>query len=355
MPIQENIPLFPFTTLKLGGSARYFLSCKTQSDVHIGLDFAKEKGIPFWILGGGSNTIIPDDGYQGLIIKIDTKGIQERELGDFVQISVEAGMSWDQFVEQTIKQGLTGIECLSGIPGTVGASPIQNIGAYGQEVSNTIESVTALGPDRKIYEFSREECGFSYRNSAFKSGAFQKFIVLSVHFLLSKVEPICVKYPEVENAWSARKKERPVTQSRLEDLEEFRNLILSLRKAKSMVLDPSDPNTMSVGSYFTNPILSPESLERLMNRFQELNLNPPNLFKDADGYTKISAAWLLEQSGITKGLSYKSVGVSTKHCLALVNRGGTTRELLELEEIVRMQVQTKFGIRLEREPVLLKS
>lgn len=349
--ILKDIPLAPFTTLKLGGSASFFACCLSESDILEALRFAKERNIPHWILGGGSNTIVPDDGYIGLVIKIEIKGIECLfETESEMVLQVGAGENWDSFVSYSLEQGLSGLECLSGIPGCVGASPIQNIGAYGQDVSETIDQVRFVNIFESMVEVTNSECNFSYRNSRFKSGDWNKNVITRVTFRLSKKRPIQLKYPEVQKHWKALALKDA---SRTEELFALRNLILALRKTKSMVLDAADPNTKSVGSFFTNPILSNELKEAFLLRVSQLGLTPPQIFKENDETFKIPAAWLIESAGFQKGMQKNGVGISSAHSLALININGRAQDLLNLADEIRDSVLKQFQIDLSMEPVIL--
>lgn len=359
MLVQNNIPLAPLTTLRLGGEARFFISIKTTEDLIHALEFCKKANLPYFILGGGSNTIFLDSGFPGVVFQIQIPGIRCLDATQSHTIfQVGAGVIWDHFVEYTVKQGLAGIECLSGIPGSVGASPIQNIGAYGQEVKDTILKVECMTPTGEIISISKEDCKFRYRNSEFKSGIYNDCIVVSVTFQLSKLAPPCLRYPEVQKAWEKNKSEisvseLPSSELRIFQMEAVRNLVIQLRKKKSMVLDELDPNTRSAGSFFTNPILSDGETERFLETAKMLGFDNPPVYPELPGYKKISAAWLIENSGIQKGSKYPGgVGISENHCLGLINIEGTTSALLQMAESVRKSVFEKFSIRLEMEPVL---
>lgn len=375
MLVQNSVPLFPYTTLQLGGLARYYVQIKTKEDLVSALEFSKKESLPYFVLGGGSNTIFLDKGFDGLVIHMMIPGIRCLEVTDSEVIySVGAGVPWDEFVDFTTKQGLAGLETLSGIPGSVGASPIQNIGAYGKEVKDSIISVEVLETSGQFQKIFNEQCGFTYRNSVFKSGNKKDSIIVSVTFKLSKIDSPCFRYPEVENYKEAiyasveqkgNKLSQNIDSDSKLDLEmfssedrillftEFRNTILNLRKRKSMVLDENDPNTRSVGSFFTNPILSESQTELFLHRLDELGMEPPTLYPESEGKTKISAAWLIENAGIKKGTKFEGgVGVSENHCLALVNFSGSTEALLSMASLIREKVAEKFLIKLEREPVL---
>ncbi|WP_411824336.1 UDP-N-acetylmuramate dehydrogenase [Leptospira sp. 'Mane'] len=357
MIIEENILLSDFTTMRLGGSAKYFTRVSSQEDLFAALEFAKSKGVPYFILGGGSNTIVSDSGFSGLVIKVEsskTEILNNDTTSGLVTISVDAGVPWNEFVKFAITNGYSGIECLSGIPGTVGATPIQNVGAYGQDVSETILSLVAVHPNGETKIFSKEECGFSYRNSKFKSGELKDWIIISVVFQLSAKNPIHIKYPELQKAWELRMSDSSgKPENRMIELQELSETVLSLRRKKSMVIDPNDPDSLSVGSFFTNPILNSSQLQDFLEKLQRLNLNFPTLFLEPVGRTKISAAWLIENAGFIKGYTVEGIGISKAHSLALVNRGGTTSGLLSFMNRIISEVESKFGIHLEREPILL--
>ncbi|MBM9591682.1 UDP-N-acetylmuramate dehydrogenase [Leptospira sp. 201903075] len=359
MLVQNSIPLAPLTTFRLGGEAKFFISIKTTEDLSKALTFCKTENISFVILGGGSNTIFRDSGFPGAVLQMQIPGIRCLDSNDNHTIfQVGAGVPWDHFVEYAVKQGLAGIECLSGIPGSVGASPIQNIGAYGQEVKDSILKVECMNPSGEIITISNEDCKFRYRNSEFKSGIYQDWIVVSVTFQLSKIASPCLRYPEVQKAWEKYHSENlsaEISDSELRSfqMEAIRNLVIQLRKKKSMVLDENDPNTRSAGSFFTNPILSDGETEQFLVTAKNLGFENPPVYPESPGFKKLSAAWLIENSGIQKGTKYPGgVGISENHCLGLINIAGTTSALLEMAELVRKSVFEKFSVQLEMEPVV---
>ncbi len=357
----QNISLSQFTTLGLGGNASYLAICKSEDDVVSALKFAKEKQIPIWVMGGGSNTIVSDAGFEGLVIKIEILGIEQSTTNDVTKIQwkVGAGIVWDDFVKQTIEEACVGIESLSGIPGTIGASPIQNIGAYGQEVSETIKGVRVINSNLEILNINSEDCKFKYRDSRFKSGDWKNLIITQVTFELSTSNPLNLKYPEVRRHWDSKKQlfgdfSKFDRRERISTIVEYRELILRLRKSKSMVLDPLDPNSKSVGSFFTNPVLSSDEFVQFQNNLKSLGLDLPNVFPEASGGYKVSAAWLIEQSGFQKGYTKHGVGISSAHCLSLININGKTKDLLNLSEEIKQGVFKKFKINLIQEPVYLQ-
>jgi UDP-N-acetylmuramate dehydrogenase len=283
------------------------------------------------ILGGGSNLVVADAGFDGLVIEMAQRGIEER--GDVVRVL--AGEPWDPLVEWAVSRSLAGLECLSGIPGRAGATPIQNVGAYGQEVSETIVSVRAIDrTSMAIVELDNKNCEFAYRDSMFKRVP-DRWVVVSVDFALRKGGAPSVRYAELEKELSGR----------AADLETVRSTVLRLRRAKSMVIDPADENRRSAGSFFTNPIVDDAIADAIPNAPR---------WPAGEGKTKLAAGWLIEQAGIHKGLRMGNVGVSSKHALALVHHGGgSSAELLALAERVRTAVRDRFGITLVPEPVLL--
>jgi len=335
---EKNVPLAPLTTLGIGGPAKFFLRAESVDDVREALAFAEEQRLQVLVLAGGSNVLIADDGFDGVVIHIDLRGITiESEDDEFAIVNVAAGERWDDFVDFAVASGWAGVECLSGIPGSAGATPIQNVGAYGQEVSETISRVEVL--DRttgRVVDLTNAECRFAYRSSLFKTSAKDRYVVVSVTYRLRRGAPAMVRYPELH----AYLEERGIP---LEDLGAVREAVIAIRKRKGMVLDPQDPDTRSDGSFFTNPIVPADRVPE----------NAPH-FPAPDG-VKLSAAWLIEQAGFHKGFVHGNVGISTKHTLAIVNRGGgTAREVLELVRMIQERVQERFGVELVPEPVFVR-
>jgi UDP-N-acetylmuramate dehydrogenase len=334
----ERVALAPLTTLKLGGPAARLVEARTEAEVAEAVRSAYE---PLLVLAGGSNVVIADEGFPGTVVHVLTRGVER----DDARLTVQAGEPWDELVADCVERGLQGFECLSGIPGSVGATPIQNVGAYGQEVAETVESVRVL--DRasgRIEELPAADCGFSYRSSVFKYR--ERRVVLSVTFRLrDRPESGPMRYAEL-----ARKLDVPVGATA--PLAEVREAVLDLRRGKGMVIDPDDPDSVSAGSFFTNPILEPDAFAALESRTGP-GLRPP-AFPEPDGRVKTSAAWLIERAGFSRGYGHGRVGISTKHTLALVNRGGgTTAELMALARDIADGVQAAFGIALHPEPVLV--
>jgi len=285
--------------------------------------------------------------FDGIVMKISTKGITEIIRNGNVFLTVKAGESWDGLVNYAVASGLQGIECMSGIPGSVGATPVQNVGAYGQEVKDVITSVTAIDWDSlKTITFSNEECNFSYRCSRFKSNDAGRFIITEVTFKLNKNKTPEIKYPELEKI-ILNDKDFEASDSVKDKLMIVRNTVINLRKSKSMIIDEKDPNSRSCGSFFTNPVLNENEFNKLKSRVSDFPF-----FKTDKGY-KVPAAWLIENSGFRKGFKLKGAGISEKHSLAVINCGGNTSDILNLANKIEESVFIKFGIRLIKEPVII--
>jgi UDP-N-acetylmuramate dehydrogenase len=337
------------TTLQLGGDARYFAAPAEREELELCLERARQKQIPWWFLGGGSNVVIADSGLPGLVLQCQAAQ-QEivSQTSDEVILEVEAGVNWDAFVQWTVLQGWAGIECLSGIPGNVGAAPIQNIGAYGQEVADVIREVELLDLQNLRWErWDREHCQFGYRDSFFKRNP-GRYFVYAVRFALRPGGAPTLRYGSLANDWKG--KEPPT-------LQDVRARVLTLRRQKSMVLSPEDPNSRSAGSFFVNPIVSEKEAEDALEQLQKKqgqDLQMPRYPVAEEGKVKLSAAWLIDQSGLYKGYGDGRIGLSEKHTLALVHRGGgTAAELVDFARFVRGHVQEQCSIRLHPEPNFL--
>ena len=345
MKLQQNVQLSSLTTIGLGGKAQYFVVVSSADELREALEYAKKENLEIHILGGGSNTIFPDKEFEKLIIKIDIKGLLFQETNSHVHATVGAGERWDDLVKICVENDYSGIECLSGIPGSVGATPIQNVGAYGQEVKDVIIEVKAV--DIKSFaevSFTNKECEFGYRTSRFKTTDKGKYIITEVVFQLQKEGVPTIKYAELQRAVEAR---HLASVNSADKLQTIRNAVLELRAKKSMVINSEDPNTNSCGSFFTNPILTKEEFKELEARAE---VEVP--FYPEEDKIKVSAAWLIEQAGWKKGHQENGVGISENHSLALVNKGGTTAELMAFAEKIKKSVEDKFGIKLEIEPVV---
>ena len=339
---RHDVPLAPLTTLRLGGPARRLVTAYDEASVVEVVRGCDDAGEPVLVLGGGSNVVLPDEGFAGTVVRVAVHGLAAEQDGDAVLLTAAAGEEWESFVALCVADRLAGLEALSGIPGLVGGSPVQNIGAYGQDVSQTITAVRAY--DRKAREvvvLSAEQCRFSYRSSAFKAEP-GRWVVLAVTFGLTSSELSApVGYAELARTLGVEVGDRA-------PLAEVREAVLRLRRGKGMVLDAADVDTRSAGSFFTNPLLSPAQLAALLERVP----SPPPTWAEADGRTKVSAAWLIERAGFGKGAFDGPVGISSKHTLALVNRGGgRTADLRAVAEAVRDGVRDAFGVELVPEPI----
>jgi UDP-N-acetylmuramate dehydrogenase len=341
--VRDDVPLAPLTTLELGGHARHLALATDAAAIAEALRWAEARGLPVLVLGGGSNLVVADAGFDGLVIHIASRGRSFVPAGDEVRVTVEAGEPWDALVAETVIRNLAGLECLSGIPGLTGATPIQNVGAYGQEVAETIRAVRAV--DRRtggVTELAPTACGFSYRDSLFRREP-ERYVVSSVIFGLRPGGAPRLRYRELADALASR----PAP-----TLADVRDAVIALRRRKSMVIDPADPNRRSVGSFFTNPIVTPDVAGRVAASLETAEAVPQ--WPAADGLVKLSAGWLIERAGIARGLRRGPVGVSTNHALALVHYGGgTTSDLVALAREVRDAVRRCFGITLLPEPVLV--
>jgi UDP-N-acetylmuramate dehydrogenase len=347
--IVPSVPLAPLTTLNLGGPAHFFAEVSETADVVFALGWAKERNLPVFILGGGSNLVVGDEGFPGLVLHIRSRGLRWDRAGNAVTVEAQAGEAWDDLVAAAVRENAAGIECLSGIPGTVGAAPVQNIGAYGQEVAATIKNVRVLDRDTlEERDLSARDCEFAYRTSLFKHER-RRFVILSVTLGLVAGGRPALRYAELSSALSGNAEP---------SLADVRQTVLDLRRKKSMVVDEADPNRCSAGSFFTNPIVSAEFAAKLAEgvvaaKMVQLPEEMPR-FALGDGRVKLSAGWLIEHAGLAKGFRVGAVGISSHHALALVHHGGgTTAELLRLALRVRSAVFDYFGIELAPEPVFL--
>ena len=331
------------TTLGVGGHAQWFMRATSVEEVAAAQRWCGDAGAPLFVMGGGSNIVVADRGMDGLVLQIAIRGVDVRPRGGKTALRLGAGEPWDEVVAATVSRGLAGLECLSGIPGSVGGTPVQNVGAYGQEVAQTIAEVTVL--DRQsgnVATLSGADCRFAYRMSRFKREDAGRFIVCEVLLELSPGPPT-VTYPDVTSYLERRGVVSPA-------LADVRDAVLSIRRRKGMVIDPSDPDTRSVGSFFMNPVVDADRYARLVSAAAD----PVPGFALPGGQVKIPAAWLIEQSGFARGYQAGAVGLSSKHPLAIVNRGAATaRDVLALAGRIKRQVADRFGVWLRPEPVFV--
>ena len=358
MTIQENVPLAPLTTLGVGGTARYFAEIKREDEVGKVAEFAKSRSLPLFVVGGGSNLVVADSGWPGLVLKITIGGITISKTTDAksnaVLFNVGAGVIWDDFVAQAVVQNCAGIECLSGIPGSVGGTPVQNVGAYGQEVSNTIESVRAFDlKQERIVLLPKPACGFGYRSSVFNSSERGRYILLRVNYRLKRGGPARLKYGDLQQYFANLRAEGSDEKTVAPSLIETREAVRAIRRTKGMLIVPGEVDSHSAGSFFKNPVLGEEQFNVLSARAVQKGLEIPN-YPALDAQRKVSAAWLVENSGFSKGYSEGAAGISHKHALALVNLGSAkASDIVRLKDEIQNRVQQAWGILLQPEPVFV--
>jgi UDP-N-acetylmuramate dehydrogenase len=345
---RENVDLAPLTTLGVGGAARFFLDVEDEAALRDALAWASRSDTAVTVLGGGSNVLVSDRGFDGLVLRVRTRGIEASQpAGDRALLRVGAGEDLDALVARAVAEGWAGLECLSGIPGYVGATPIQNVGAYGQEIGEAIQTVRVM--DRattEVSELDSAACRFSYRSSAFKEELRGRYVVLSVDLSLRAGGAATVRYPELAREIAERRADAT-------SLSDVRNIVIALRRSKSMVIDPDDPNRRSAGSFFVNPVVSPREADAVEETARALGARSMPRFPAQDK-VKLSAAWLIERAGFVKGTSDGAAGISTRHALAIVNRGGATAaQIMGFAAGVRDKVRDTFGVALEHEPVLV--
>ena len=346
MELQENIALAPLTTLRVGGSARYFVCAGSVEDVEAAVSFAEERNLPLFVLGGGSNVLVSDSGWPGLVLQIGISGIGHTHERETIRLLVGAGEDWDPFVAFCVTRHLAGVECLSGIPGSVGATPVQNVGAYGQEVSQTIASVLVFDlTDKQVREMDAADCEFGYRCSLFNARERGRYIILRVTYEVRAGGAPSLRYADLQKYFADRN-EAPT-------LAEVRKAVLKIRASKGMLITPDDPDSRSAGSFFKNPVLTTAQFDDVVQRARERDLQVPS-YPASSQQKKISAAWLVENSGFAKGFTKGRAGISGKHALALVNRGDASAgEIIALKDEIQNQVDATWGIKLEPEPVLV--
>ena len=348
MLLEENVSLAPLTTFRLGGPARFFVEAKSVGEAQQAVALARSKGLPLFILGGGSNLLVADSGWPGLVLKVGITGIDRRagEVDGKALFDVGAGESWDRFVSHAVSAQCAGVECLSGIPGSVGGTPVQNVGAYGQEVSQTIDSVEVLDlQNGDVRELCREACGFAYRSSIFNTTERGRFVILRVAYALTPGGEPRISYADLKRHFEGR--EIPP------NLAETREAVRHIRALKGMLIIAGDPDCQSAGSFFKNPVLSEPQHEDLRKRAAAQGLTLPS-YPALENNKKVSAAWLVEHSGFARGYGSGHVGISNKHALAIVNRGGATAaEVLALKEQIQQRVKEIWAVQLEPEPVML--
>jgi UDP-N-acetylmuramate dehydrogenase len=348
--LEQNKPLAPFTTLGIGGPARWFFEATSEDTIVDAAAWVKQRGFNLFVLGGGSNLVVADAGFDGVVLHVALQGIALGDSGsgsDGRIYCVAAGEDWDRFVQRSIDENCAGVECLAGIPGTVGGTPVQNVGAYGQEVASTIDRVRAYDlRERAFVEFTAAECGFAYRRSRFNTVDRGRYIVTRVDYRLTPGGAPTLSYADLRKEFS--KDSAP-------SLRDVAEAVRRIRQRKAMLLVEGDPDCRSAGSFFKNPIIGENDAAQIA---EISGKNPPRFPAGAGhenaGRVKIPAAWLIENAGFEKGYTLGAAGISSRHTLALINRGGATaREIVSLADAIRQAVRTRFGIQLEMEPVLV--
>jgi UDP-N-acetylmuramate dehydrogenase len=344
LTVRERVPLAPHTTLGVGGPARWLVEAPDEATARAAHAWARERGVPLRVLGGGSNLVVSDAGVEALVVRVALRGLTTREVGGALELTAAAGEPWDGVVRAAVERGWAGLECLSGIPGLVGATPIQNVGAYGQEVSDTVVAVRALDTTTgEIASIPAAECGFAYRDSVFKRTAPGRWIVLAVTYRLRPAGAPTLTYTDVARQLADRGLPQPT-------LADVREAVLAIRRAKSMVLDdPLDPNRRSCGSFFLNPILEAAEAARVVARADDPAM--PR-WPQPDGRVKLSAAWLIERAGFARGARAGVVGLSSHHALAIVAYDGArAADVAGYARRVQERVAQRFGVTLTPEPV----
>jgi UDP-N-acetylmuramate dehydrogenase len=358
LDVLENISLVPFTTFGIGGPARWFVEAASEREIVEAVGWARERGLALFVLGGGSNLLVSDAGFDGLVLHVGLRGIEVTYDSGQKIYRAAAGEPWEPCVQRTIEDGCAGLECLAGIPGTVGGTPVQNVGAYGQEVAAVIERVRVFDLEQhEFVEFSAAECGFAYRRSRFNSTDRGRYIVTRVDYRLTPGGAPTLRYGELQRAIqeSAQEGAGP-------SLAEVAAAVRRIRRFKGMLLVEGDPDCHSAGSFFKNPVVSEDQVRQI----ERASAKQPPRFTAGAGQVKLPAAWLIEQAGFHKGYRLGAAGISSRHTLALVNlgdraglgdrsgRGGASAaEILALAEKISGAVEGRFGIRLEMEPVMV--
>jgi UDP-N-acetylmuramate dehydrogenase len=341
--IQPGVALAPRSSLRVGGPARWFTQAVSAADVSAAHTWSRSRGVPMLVLGGGTNVVVADAGLDALVVAVQPRGLAIVEDGGTLTVTAAAGEPWDGVVDAAVARGGAGLECLSGIPGLTGGTPIQNVGAYGQDVSGVIDAVVAFDTVAgAITRLSAAECGFAYRTSRFKASDAGRFVVCEVTFRLQK-GPATTAYAEVAAALARQQIAQP-------SVADVRATVIDIRRRKAMVIDEGDPDTRSVGSFFTNPIVTPAEADRAASR---AGAAAP-VFPQPDGRVKLPAAWLIERAGFARGTRDGAVGLSSRHTLAIVTReGATAADVIRFAARVSHRVEDVFGVRLRPEPVFL--
>lgn len=337
--VQADVSLAEWCTLNVGGPAQWFVQARSEDEVLDALAWADARHAPVLVLGGGSNIVIADEGFRGVVVQIAITGVRMHQSGSRVVFRVGSGEAWDPFVARTIAEHCAGLECLSGIPGLVGGTPVQNVGAYGQDVSGVISSVRVIDrTTREAKAMSVTECGFGYRRSRFKHADAGRFIVTQVDFALTRNAPPTITYADVVNYFADRPQHTPT-------LQEVRDAIIEIRSRKGMVIRDGNPANRSCGSFFVNPVISRARFERIGDA--------PH-YPLGQGRVKVPAAWLIEQAGFSRGYIDGAVGISPFQAQGLINRGSATAaDVVGLAIAIKRAVWKRFAIAIVPEPVFV--
>ncbi|MGO9515586.1 MAG: UDP-N-acetylmuramate dehydrogenase [Candidatus Korobacteraceae bacterium] len=347
MLIREQVSLAPLTTLGVGGPARYFVEARSEAEIFETVEFAHSRQLPLFVLGGGSNLVVADAGFEGVVLKVGITGLSRSTPSQRIVIfTAGAGMDWDELVAQAVEANCAGLECLSGIPGTVGGTPMQNVGAYGQEVSETIREVRALDVrSMRTETLSNADCRFQYRSSIFNTTERDRYVILRVTFALREGARPSISYPDLQKFFAGHASEPAMA--------EVRAAVREIRHRKAMLIVPGDDDARSAGSFFKNPVVPESFYEEISTRLTSRGLQLPG-YPAADGFRKIPAAWLVEHAGFAKGYTKGAAGISRKHALAIINCGGATAaEILALKDEIQSRVMDMFGIHLVPEPAFV--
>jgi UDP-N-acetylmuramate dehydrogenase len=346
--IQEQVQLAPYTTLRIGGPARYFCEVRSEAELVAAVDYARQHRLAIFVLGGGSNLLVSDDGFNGLVIHIAIdQPVESVSNGAFIDYTVTAGTEWNAFVLHICEQGISGVECLAGIPGSVGGTPVQNVGAYGQEVASTIASVRAFDIEAgKFVVLSHGDCAFAYRSSIFNSTHRGRYIVTAVRFRFDLTARPNLAYADLQRHFA----DWDATRSAPTPLDIY-HAVRSIRHRKGMLIVEGETDCRSAGSFFKNPVVRPDILAQIADNLHVSDSEIPH-WPAADGLIKLPAAWLLEKAGFTKGFVLGHAGISSRHTLAFINRGdATSADIAALRDAIRREIKERFGICLEQEPV----
>jgi UDP-N-acetylmuramate dehydrogenase len=346
MIVQQQVPMAPLTTLGVGGPARYFVEAATAAEVCEAVHYSRAANIPLFVLGGGSNLVVSDAGFSGLVLKVAIRGTSHFVQDGKTIFDSGAGEDWDALVAQSVNAGCAGLECLSGIPGSVGGTPVQNVGAYGQEVSHTITEVLVLDlHDGQTRSLRNPECNFGYRSSIFNSSERGRYIVLRVTYSLEPDGEPSLAYRDLQNHFAGRSS-RPT-------LSEVREAVREIRRSKAMLIVSGEDDCRSAGSFFKNPILSASAYAEVQRRAAAMGSELPAYPSPGQSF-KVPAAWLVEHAGFSKGYKRGAVGISRKHALAIVNRGGAkAADVIALKDEIQAAVEDRFAILLAPEPVFV--